>query len=74
MILFTGPIEATAEYFVRLLGKVARERVKSFEPSFEAQHEFYAHTQKYMKSMVWMGTCRSWCKPVISLSKPIVHP
>ncbi|KAH8897442.1 FAD/NAD(P)-binding domain-containing protein [Thozetella sp. PMI_491] len=58
----TGPIEATADYFVRLIGKAVRERVKSFEPSFEAQHEFYMFAQKYMKSMVWTGTCRSWFK------------
>ncbi|KAG7428989.1 putative sterigmatocystin biosynthesis monooxygenase stcW [Fusarium oxysporum f. sp. raphani] len=43
-----GSVEATADYFIRLLHKMIRQRVKSFE--------------KVMQDMVWTGTCRSWYK------------
>ncbi|KAK1542459.1 hypothetical protein CPAR01_05846 [Colletotrichum paranaense] len=57
-----GPIEATGDYFIRILSKVIRQRVKSFDVRPEAQSDFDKHTQEFMKNMVWTGTCRSWFK------------
>ncbi|KAK1659954.1 hypothetical protein BDP55DRAFT_732822 [Colletotrichum godetiae] len=61
-----GPIEATGDYFVRILSKVVRQRVKSFDVRPEAQSDFDKHTQEFMKHMVWTGTCRSWFKKGIT--------
>ncbi|KXH25723.1 hypothetical protein CSAL01_04915 [Colletotrichum salicis] len=61
-----GPIEATGDYFVRILSKVVRQRVKSFDVRPEAQRDFDKHTQEFMKHMVWTGTCRSWFKKGIT--------
>lgn len=58
----TGPIEATSDYFIRLLRKMVRQRVKSFTVKPECQADFDLHTQTLMQDMVWTGTCRSWCK------------
>ncbi|SCO55607.1 related to monooxigenase [Fusarium fujikuroi] len=57
-----GSVEATADYFIRLLHKMIRQRVKSFEVRADAQNDFNTHTQKIMQDMVWTGTCRSWYK------------
>jgi len=57
-----GPLEGTSDYFIRILSKVCRERVKSFDVTEAAQQDFSRHTQEYMKAMVWTGTCRSWCE------------
>ncbi|KAF4995954.1 hypothetical protein FGRMN_4809 [Fusarium graminum] len=57
-----GSVEATADYFIRLLHKMIRQRVKSFEVRSDAQADFNTHTQKAMRDMVWTGTCRSWYK------------
>ncbi|KAF5597823.1 sterigmatocystin biosynthesis monooxygenase stcW [Fusarium pseudocircinatum] len=56
-----GSVEATADYFIRLLHKMIRQRVKSFEVRAGAQEDFNIHTQTVMQDMVWTGTCRSWC-------------
>ncbi|KAH8647740.1 hypothetical protein BX600DRAFT_389320 [Xylariales sp. PMI_506] len=57
-----GPLEATSDYFIRLLRKMFRQRAKSFEVREKAQHDFDKHTQKFMHNMVWTGSCRSWFK------------
>ncbi|KAM0546948.1 hypothetical protein ACHAPJ_010608 [Fusarium lateritium] len=57
-----GSVEATADYFIRLLHKMIRQRVKSFEVRSDAQEDFNTHTQTTMQDMVWTGTCRSWYK------------
>lgn len=57
-----GTLEATAEHFVRILGKKVRENVASFDVWPEVQEDFDRHTQDVMKNMVWTGTCRSWYK------------
>ncbi|KAH7214445.1 hypothetical protein DER44DRAFT_819318 [Fusarium oxysporum] len=57
-----GSVEATADHFIRLLHKMIRQRVKSFEVRIDAQNDFNTHTQKVMQDMVWTGTCRSWYK------------
>ncbi|KAH8655441.1 hypothetical protein BX600DRAFT_489099 [Xylariales sp. PMI_506] len=57
-----GPLEATSDYFVRLMRKMARERVKYFDVKKAAQDDFDAHTQDFMKDAVWTGACRSWFK------------
>ncbi|KAH0430163.1 hypothetical protein CcaCcLH18_05867 [Colletotrichum camelliae] len=57
-----GPIEATGDYFVRILTKMIRQRIRSFDVRIEAQTEFDNHTQEFMRQAVWTGTCRSWFK------------
>lgn len=57
-----GTLEATAEYFVRLLKKFINEQAVSFDIREEVQTDFDAHTQDVMKNMVWTGPCRSWYK------------
>lgn len=57
-----GPIEATGDYFIRIISKMIRQRVRSFDVKRYAQEDFNKHTQAFMKHMVWTGTCRSWCK------------
>lgn len=57
-----GTLEATADYFIRMIGKMIRKEAVSFEVRPEVQADFDAHTQDLMKSMVWTGTCRSWYK------------
>ncbi|KAG9496517.1 hypothetical protein J7337_011293 [Fusarium musae] len=74
-----GSVEATADYFIRLLHKMIRQRVKSFEVRVDAQEDFNIHTQTVMQDMVWTGTCRSWCKLFVSghhcrtLYQPVDH-
>jgi cation diffusion facilitator CzcD-associated flavoprotein CzcO len=60
--LWTGPLEATSDYITRLLRKIIRQRVKSFDIRSDVQADFDKHTQTFMKDMVWTGTCRSWFK------------
>ncbi|KAJ4344847.1 uncharacterized protein N0V89_012591 [Didymosphaeria variabile] len=57
-----GTLEATSDYFVRLLGKLMREKASSVEVREEVQADFDAHTQDLMQDMVWTGPCRSWYK------------
>ncbi|KAH9225325.1 hypothetical protein K456DRAFT_1732009 [Colletotrichum gloeosporioides 23] len=57
-----GPIEATGDYFVRILTKMIRQCIKSFDVRIEAQTDFDNHTQEFMRQAVWTGTCRSWFK------------
>ncbi|KAI1045076.1 hypothetical protein LB505_009396 [Fusarium chuoi] len=67
MLTSEGSVEATADYFIRLLHKMIRQRVNSFEVRVDAQHDFNVHTQKVMQDMVWTGTCRSWYGKVTGL-------
>lgn len=60
-----GCLEATSDYFIRLLAKFVRERAKSFDVTTEAQADFSEHTQQFMQGMVWTGQCRSWCKQIV---------
>ncbi|WQF88077.1 Putative flavin monooxygenase, FAD/NAD(P)-binding domain superfamily [Colletotrichum destructivum] len=57
-----GVLEATSDYFVRLLAEFCRKDVKSFDVTQTAQNDFSQHTSEYMKDMVWSGSCRSWFK------------
>ncbi|KAJ9144148.1 Monooxygenase [Pleurostoma richardsiae] len=57
-----GSLEATGDYFVRLIRKMIRQHVKAFDVRPDAQQDFDRHTQSYMQNMVWTGTCRSWYK------------
>lgn len=57
-----GSLEATADYFVRLLKKFVDENVSSFTVKLDAQADFNAQTQATMQKMVWTGSCRSWYK------------
>lgn len=57
-----GTLEATADYFIKILQKVMREDVVSINVREEAQADFNSHTQQLMKTMVWSGPCNSWYK------------
>ncbi|KAH6884857.1 hypothetical protein B0T10DRAFT_531035 [Thelonectria olida] len=57
-----GSLEATSDYFIRILRKMVRQGVKAFNVRPDAQADFDEHTQTMMKNMVWTGTCRSWFK------------
>lgn len=57
-----GTLEATADYFVRLLKKFVEEEVHSFVVRPDVQADFNAQTQVTMQKTVWTGTCRSWYK------------
>ncbi|KXJ91657.1 hypothetical protein Micbo1qcDRAFT_233085 [Microdochium bolleyi] len=57
-----GTLDATSDYFIRLLRKMIRQKVVSFDVRRDAQHDFDVHTQEFMKQMVWTGACRSWYK------------
>lgn len=62
LIQCEGSLEATSDYFIRLLRKVLRQRIKCFDVRKEAQEDFVSHTRAYMQNMVWTGSCHSWCK------------
>ncbi|KAK0647922.1 putative sterigmatocystin biosynthesis monooxygenase stcW [Lasiodiplodia hormozganensis] len=57
-----GSLEATSDYFIRMLRKVLREDVKTFDVVEAAQRDFDTHTQSFMRQTVWTGACRSWFK------------
>ncbi|KAH8896207.1 FAD/NAD(P)-binding domain-containing protein [Thozetella sp. PMI_491] len=57
-----GVLEATSDYFIRLLRKVVRQNVACFDVREDAQTDFDIHTREFMQGMVWTGTCRSWFK------------
>ncbi|KAK8913315.1 putative sterigmatocystin biosynthesis monooxygenase stcW [Metarhizium anisopliae] len=57
-----GPLEATSDYFIRLLQRMIRHGALSFDVHPGAQEDFDKHTKSFMKGMVWTGTCRSWFK------------
>ncbi|KAL4884967.1 FAD/NAD(P)-binding domain-containing protein [Aspergillus karnatakaensis] len=57
-----GPLEGTSDYIIRLLRKVIRQRIQSFDIKSDVQADFDTHTQTFMQDMVWTGTCRSWYK------------
>jgi len=57
-----GTLEATADYFVRLVGNFIHNKALSFDVRTDVQADFDAHTQNLMRDMVWSGACRSWCK------------
>lgn len=57
-----GTLEATADYFVRLLRKMTHQGASSFDVRAEAQADFDAHTRAVMEDMVWTGRCNSWYK------------
>ncbi|EXJ92971.1 hypothetical protein A1O3_01527 [Capronia epimyces CBS 606.96] len=57
-----GTLEATADFFIRIMTKVAAQRVRSFAVRPDVQADFDAHTQQLMQNMVWSGPCSSWYK------------
>ena len=57
-----GALEATGDFFVRLIRKMTIQRATSFNVRQCVQRDFNDHTQKFMQGMVWTGGCRSWFK------------
>ncbi|UNI18436.1 hypothetical protein JDV02_004705 [Purpureocillium takamizusanense] len=63
----TGPsgtvphsVETQLTYFAKLLRKVAREGIKSIEPSAEAADDFVAYSDAFFKTTVLSDHCSSW--------------
>lgn len=54
-----GALEATADYFIRLLRKMIAQRVTSFDIRPDVQSDFNMYAQDFMLRMVWTGSCRS---------------
>ncbi|KHN97490.1 monooxygenase [Metarhizium album ARSEF 1941] len=59
---FMGPLEATSDYFIRLLQRAIRYGASSFDVKPEAQADFDSRVWEFMKKTVWTGSCRSWYK------------
>lgn len=57
-----GALEATGDFFVRLIRKMILQQAASFNVRREVQSDFNSHTQDFMRRMVWTGSCRSWFK------------
>ncbi|RFU26531.1 hypothetical protein B7463_g9795, partial [Scytalidium lignicola] len=57
-----GALEATGDYFIRLLRKMMTQQVSSFNIRADVEADFDMHTQDFMQRMVWTGSCRSWFK------------
>jgi cation diffusion facilitator CzcD-associated flavoprotein CzcO len=57
-----GALEATGDYFVRLIRKTVMQRATSFDVRSSVQADFNDHAQEFMQDMVWTGSCRSWFK------------
>lgn len=57
-----GPLEGTSDYFIRLLQRLIRYGVSSFDVKLEAQADFDNRVCEFMKKTVWTGSCRSWYK------------
>ncbi|KAL1613412.1 hypothetical protein SLS56_012258 [Neofusicoccum ribis] len=57
-----GALEATSNYLIRILRKVLREGIKTFDVTKATQQDFDTHTQDSMRQTVWTGACRSWFK------------
>lgn len=55
-----GVLEATADFFVRLISKKIEEKIISFDVRKDVQVDFDQHTQQLMQETVWVGPCRSW--------------
>ncbi|KAM0431515.1 hypothetical protein ACHAPT_005493 [Fusarium lateritium] len=74
LFLFIGPngpashssllpvLEWHTRYLFRMINKLQRENIKSFDPKPECIEEFSQHTHTIMKRLVWSAACRSWFK------------
>ncbi|CAK7232680.1 hypothetical protein SCUCBS95973_009184 [Sporothrix curviconia] len=57
-----GTLEATADYFVRIMQKMVAQDVAYFNVRADVQADFDSQTQATMQNMVWTGSCNSWFK------------
>ncbi|KAL1964459.1 hypothetical protein VTN77DRAFT_6885 [Rasamsonia byssochlamydoides] len=69
-----GVLDATADFFVRLIRKMRTQQAVSFNVRPAVQADFNAHTQQFMQRMVWTGSCRSWFKDNASGKVTAVWP
>lgn len=58
----TGPLEAVAQYTLKVIKKMQRDHIKSWVPKQDITDRFNEHTQEWIKHTVWKGSCRSWYK------------
>ncbi|KAF2098453.1 cyclohexanone monooxygenase [Rhizodiscina lignyota] len=49
-------------YMFKMINKLQRENIKSYEPKPEAMHDIYNYTHELFKRLVWSSVCRSWFK------------
>jgi hypothetical protein len=55
-------IEWHTRYMFKMVNKLQRENIKSFEPKPEAMLDFYNYTHEMFKRLVWSSVCRAWFK------------
>jgi hypothetical protein len=49
-------------YILKMINKLQRENIKSYEPKVEAMQDLYNYTHEMFKRLVWSSVCRSWFK------------
>ncbi|TLD31411.1 hypothetical protein PspLS_01743 [Pyricularia sp. CBS 133598] len=53
-------IEAEVDYMIKMLSKVQKENLKSFEVNSDAVRDFNEWKDEWMKGSIWVEPCRSW--------------
>ena len=53
-------IETTAEYVIKMIGKMQAEQIRAYEIRQECVEELQAHCSLFHKGTVWMQDCRAW--------------
>ncbi|EXJ70150.1 uncharacterized protein A1O5_06218 [Cladophialophora psammophila CBS 110553] len=66
-------MEINADYFIKMMEKMQKQNIKSFEVKQEAADDFCEHVDEWHKGSVWGQACRSWYKKTRDpLSKPLL--
>ncbi|KAH8848465.1 hypothetical protein MCOR27_000787 [Pyricularia oryzae] len=53
-------IEAEVDYMIKMMSKMQKENLKSFEVNSDAVRDFNQWKDEWMKESVWVEPCRSW--------------
>ena len=72
---FVPVTEWHANYIIKMIRKMQKEAIRSYDPKIEAVRDQWVHTQELMKRLIWSGACPSWFKNG-NLHGPVlaVHP
>jgi len=54
--------ELCSKYFCKMISKLQRESIKSFEPKEQAVRDFKIHRETFLQRTAWSQPCRSWFK------------
>ncbi|KJA16156.1 hypothetical protein HYPSUDRAFT_322622 [Hypholoma sublateritium FD-334 SS-4] len=57
-----APMEAQADYMLKMINRWQTENIHSFNPKNEAVQDFIAFKDEFMKATVWQHECKSWYK------------